>query len=75
MHRVCESALAFCRISQHGDDEGLPTAHEADLIRGGKRHLSPEALASLERARKLYCKPSHGQALIISEWPVGVVTA
>jgi hypothetical protein len=32
--------LSFCRISQGGDDEGclhlgrLPTAHEADLIRG-----------------------------------------
>ena len=46
--RCCErqKRLAFRRISQDGDDEGclhldrLPTAHEADLIRGGKRHLS-----------------------------------
>jgi hypothetical protein len=58
--------LAFCRLTQDGDDEGclhldrLPNPAEADLIREAlgirkRRHLSEEELArltsSLERAR------------------------
>jgi hypothetical protein len=50
--------LAFCRVTQDGDDEGclrldrLPAPHEAAAIRDAigikrKRHLSPEARASL----------------------------
>jgi hypothetical protein len=51
--------LSFCRVAQHGDDEGslhldrLPAPHEASLIRDAlgikrKRRLSPEVLASLQ---------------------------
>jgi hypothetical protein len=58
--------LAFCRITQDGDDDGclhldrLPNAHEAEAIRDAlrirrRRHLTPEAKATarsnLERAR------------------------
>ena len=58
--------LAFCRLTQDGDDEGclhldrLPTAAEAEAIRDDlgirkRRHLSDEELArltsTLERAR------------------------
>jgi hypothetical protein len=50
--------LAFCRITQDGDDEGclhldrLPTAVEAELIREAvgirkRLHHSPEALARM----------------------------
>jgi hypothetical protein len=60
--------LAFCRLTQDGDDEGclrldrLPAAGEAGLIREAigirkRRHLSPDARAqarvALERARSL----------------------
>jgi hypothetical protein len=51
--------LAFCRLTQDGDDEGclhldrLPTPAEAVLIREAlgkrrKRHLNPETLATLK---------------------------
>jgi hypothetical protein len=54
-----KKCLSFCRVTQHGDDEGslhldrLPVPHEAGLIRDAfgvkrKRRLSPEALASLQ---------------------------
>ena len=64
--------LAFCRLMQDGDDEGilrldrLPTAAEADLIREAlgirkRRHLSDEELArvtsALERARGSINRP------------------
>ena len=64
--------LAFCRLTQDGDDEGclhldrLPTAVEADLIREAlgirkRRHLSDEELAritaALERARGSINRP------------------
>jgi hypothetical protein len=60
--------LAFCRLNQDGDDEGclhldhLPTPAEAALIRealgiGRKRRMTPDALASLERARKSVGRP------------------
>ena len=51
-------SLAFCRVTQDGDDEGclhldrLPTAAEAELIREAveirkRLHHSPEALARM----------------------------
>jgi hypothetical protein len=54
--------LAFCRITQDGDDEGclhlnrLPTSAEADIIREAmgirqRRRLTPETLNQLDRAR------------------------
>ena len=70
--------LAFCRLMQDGDDEGilrldrLPTAAEADLVREAlgirkRRHLSEEELArvtsALERARGLYKSVSHPKIL------------
>jgi hypothetical protein len=50
--------LAFCRVTQDGDDEGclridhLPTPAEADLIRDAlgikrKRHYTPDQLAAI----------------------------
>jgi hypothetical protein len=50
--------LAFCRVTQDGDDEGclhldhLPTAAEADLIRDAlgikrKRHYTPDQMATI----------------------------
>jgi hypothetical protein len=59
--------LAFCRVTQDGDDEGclhldrLPAPHEAGVIREAlgikrKRQLSPEAKASL--AHRLLPKPT-----------------
>jgi len=70
--------LAFCRLTQDGDDEGclhldrLPVAAEADLIREAlgirkRRHLSDEELArltsTLERARGLYKPASNSKIL------------
>jgi hypothetical protein len=54
--------IGFCRLTQDGDDEGClylersPKADEAVLIREAigirkRRHLTPEALVALERAR------------------------
>jgi hypothetical protein len=59
--------LAFCRITQDGDDEGclrldrLPTSAEAVLIREAlgikrKRHLTPENLATLKN--RLSARPT-----------------
>ena len=59
--------LAFCRITQDGDDEGclrldrLPTPAEAVLIREAlgikrKRHLTPENLATLKN--RLSARPT-----------------
>jgi hypothetical protein len=59
--------LAFCRITQDGDDEGclrldqLPTPAEAALIREAlgikrKRHLTPENLATLKN--RLSARPT-----------------
>ncbi len=65
--------LAFCNVSQDGDDEGvlaldrLPTPEEASIIREAigirkRRHLSAEERAqkaiTLERARSLSKTPS-----------------
>ena len=66
--------LAFCRLTQDGDDEGclhldrLPTAAEAEAIRDDlgirkRRHLSDEALAALERARNSVNRPLQPEKL------------
>ena len=66
--------LAFCRVTQDGDDEGalrldrLPVASEAGLIREAvgirrRRHLSPEALESMaERLSRPLRRPQGPQA-------------
>lgn len=66
--------LAFCRITQDGDDEGalhldrLPDTGEADLLREAvgirqRRHLSPEAVLSLtERLSRSVGRPLGPQA-------------
>jgi hypothetical protein len=72
--------LGFCRVTQDGHDEGclyinrLPTAVEADLIREAtgirkRRHLSPEALVALERARASIKMPFRGDSVRQNEVP------
>jgi hypothetical protein len=69
--------LAFCNITQDGDDEGclhldrLPALHEAGLIREAlgikrKRQLTPEAKASLANrfSQKPTGRPSDGRPFI-----------
>jgi hypothetical protein len=68
--------LAFCHVSQDGDDEGclrldrLPAPHEAEVIREAlgirkRRHLCPDALAkarsAAERARACLNRPLAAQ--------------
>lgn len=66
--------LNFCQLTQDGDDEGcfflarLPTTAEATVIRNAlgirrRRHLSPEALAALERARSRVQRPVRGTSI------------
>ena len=73
--------LAFCRVSQDGDDEGvlrldrLPTSTEADAIRKAlrikrRRQMTVEALAALERARSSVNRPSGGSGSIESIAPL-----
>jgi hypothetical protein len=72
--------LAFCRLMQDGDDEGclrldrLPTPVEAVLIREAlgikrKRHLRPEALASLKDrlSARPTGSPSNDHAIDLTE--------
>jgi hypothetical protein len=72
--------LGFCRLTQDGDDEGcfylerLPTADEAVLIREAigirkRRHLTPEALVVLERARACIKTPFRGDSVRQNEVP------
>jgi hypothetical protein len=60
--------LAFCRITQHGDDEGclhldqLPTPAQAGLIRQAlgirkRRTLTKDGRAQLDAARSLLIRP------------------
>jgi hypothetical protein len=81
--------LSFCRVTQDGDDEGclhldrLPTPAEADLIREAvgikrRRHMTPEMLASLERARNSAGAVSGGRTFagsggVVSEPTTGAV--
>jgi hypothetical protein len=74
---VKDRLAGLCRVTQDGDDEGclhldrLPTPDEADRIRGAlgikrRRHLTPEALASI--MARLSAPPtgslSNGQAFV-----------
>ena len=72
--------LGFCRLTQDGDDEGclylerLPKADEAVLIREAigirkRRHLTPEALVVLERARASIKTPFRGDSVRQNEAP------
>jgi hypothetical protein len=72
--------LGFCRLTQDGDDEGclyldrLPKADEAVLIREAigirkRRHLTPEALVALERARAAIKTPFRGDSVRQNEVP------
>ena len=72
--------LGFCRLTQDGDDEGclylerLPKADEAVLIREAigirkRRHLTPEALVVLERARASIKTPFRGDSVRQNEVP------
>jgi hypothetical protein len=81
-----KARLAFCKVTQDGDWEGclyldrLPTAQEAVVIREvlgirKRRHMTPEALSRLKRARGLIKSPdlaphsAHAGALSVTAEP------